>query len=45
MCFAKVAMLIAVTYRYLKLSVLCLHILFSPIMHADRAPHTHNRTE
>jgi hypothetical protein len=48
LCFTKVTVLTAVTYRYLKLSVLWLHILFSPVMRVDRAlctNHTHNRTE
>ena len=37
LCFAKVTMLTSVTYRYLKLSVLWLHILFSPVLRVDRA--------
>jgi hypothetical protein len=47
LCFAEVTMLMSVTYRCLKLSVLWLHILFSPVMRVDRALctiHTRNRT-
>ena len=37
LCFAEVTMLMSVRYRCLKLSVLWLHILFSPVMRVDRA--------
>jgi hypothetical protein len=37
LCSAKVTMLTSVTYRYLWLTVLWLHILFNPVMSADRA--------
>jgi len=36
LCFAEVTMLMSVRYRCLKLSVLWLHILFSPVMRVDR---------
>ena len=37
LCFAEVTMLMSVRYRCLKLSVLWLHILFSPVMRVERA--------
>ena len=37
LCFAEVTVLTSVTYRYLRLSILWLHILFSPVMRVDRA--------
>ena len=37
LCFAKVTILISVTYRYLRLSILWLPILFSPVMRVDCA--------